>query len=48
MTVADLDARADRVKAIAESVQGKVLGRSGNIMTVEIPAITAPTPKFGG
>jgi hypothetical protein len=34
----DLDARADRVKAIAECVGGKVLDRNGNTVRVEIPA----------
>jgi hypothetical protein len=38
MTKADLEARADRVRAIAEAVHGKVIGRSRNVVTVEIPA----------
>jgi hypothetical protein len=42
MTATDLAARADRVKAIAEWVHGKVIDRAGTIMTVEIPADVAP------
>ena len=42
MTAAELTARADRVKAIAESVHGSVIGRSGNTMTIEFPADVAP------
>jgi hypothetical protein len=36
--VTDLDARADRVRQIAESLFGKVLSRDGDTMRVEIPA----------
>jgi hypothetical protein len=35
---ADLDARADRVKAIAECVSGKVLDHNGDTVRIEIPA----------
>jgi hypothetical protein len=38
----DLAARADRVKAIAECVGGKVIDRNGNTVRIEIPADTAP------
>jgi hypothetical protein len=36
--MADLSASADRVRQIAETLQGRVLGREGEIMRVEIPA----------
>ena len=35
---ADLDAGADRVKAIAECVSGKVLDHNGDTVRIEIPA----------
>ena len=35
------NARADRVSAIACGNHGKVIGLSGNIMTVELPADVA-------
>jgi hypothetical protein len=40
--MSDLAARADRVKAIAECVGGKVLDRNGDTVRIEIPADTAP------
>lgn len=42
MTAAELTARADRVKAIAESVGGKVLDRNRDAMRIEVPADMAP------
>ena len=38
MIMTDLDARAERVRAIAESNHGRVVDRVGYVMTVEIPA----------
>jgi hypothetical protein len=42
MTATDLEARSDRVRAIAECVGGKVIDRNGNTVRIEIPADTAP------
>jgi hypothetical protein len=46
---ADLAARADRVKAIAEAVHGKVISRDRNTMLIEVPAdtITGAVTLFG-
>lgn len=38
----DIEARANRVRAVAESVGGKVLDRNGDAMRIEIPADVAP------
>jgi hypothetical protein len=42
MTAANLAARADRVRAIAVSVHGRVIGRAGNVVEIEIPADVVP------
>jgi hypothetical protein len=39
--MSDVEARADRVRAIAECVGGKVLDRNGDAVRIEIPADTA-------
>jgi hypothetical protein len=38
VTGTDLEARADRIRAIAECVGGEALGRDGDMVRVEIPA----------
>ena len=40
----DLDARANRARAIAEGNHGRVISRDGDVMTVEMPADIAPSP----
>jgi hypothetical protein len=44
----DLEARADRVRAVVEGNHGKVLGRHGNTMRIEIPADIAPELSASG
>lgn len=34
----DLDARADRVRAVVEGNFGSVIGREGDVMTIAVPA----------
>lgn len=41
-TMSDLKERADRVRAIVEANHGKVIDRTGDIVTVEVPADVAP------
>ena len=40
----DLDARANRARAIAEGNHGRVISRDGDVMTVEVPADISPSP----
>jgi hypothetical protein len=47
--MSDVNARADRVRTIVEAVYGRVIGRSRNVMQVEIPAdlISSAVTLFG-
>jgi hypothetical protein len=40
--MSDLEARADRVRAVTEANFGKVISRDGDVMTIEVPADIAP------
>jgi hypothetical protein len=40
----DLEARAGRVRAVVEGNFGKVIGREGNVMQIELPADIAKAP----
>ena len=40
----DLEARAARVKAIAEGHGGRMLSRTGNVVRIEVPADLSPGP----
>jgi hypothetical protein len=43
----DIEARAERVRAVVEANFGRVIGRDGDAMTVEIPADVAPGMPWG-
>jgi hypothetical protein len=41
ISMINLDTRAERVRQITEGNHGKVLGREGDVMTIEVPADVA-------